>query len=273
MATGLLWGGNINVPVNVSPSPRLMWNAAVSGTTPFATYPATYIMRVYPRSGQPFNASSFWTGLFHADNVVTFSSTIAYYGFHPYPDTVTNNKFMWEISFDASDDFTTPVVFDRWYTQVFLCNDDGTNTHLDYYWDYPLIANVQSDVGVHKAEPSNPCIVMGDAPWDIGNEVYNGIIRGLQFYDARLTLAQVDQEIAAPGSFRTPWYLNMNPTPDDVRDQSGGNHHPAWVTTERPALWTDRNIIKTVAFKPQVAAGGGGPVFDSDYLIYQVVQP
>ena len=34
------------------------------------------------------------------------------------------------------------------------------------------------------------------------------------------------------------WYLNMNPTPNDISDKSGRGHHPTWAGSGRPALWS-----------------------------------
>jgi len=59
-------------------------------------------------------------------------------------------------------------------------------------------------------------------------------MHGFQFYDVALTPSEIAQEIAAPGSVRRPWYL----TPTNISDKSGSGHHPSWVGTERPTLWT-----------------------------------
>ena len=72
-----------------------------------------------------------------------------------------------------------------------------------------------------------------------GFEEFKGIIRGMQFYNSLLTLPQIDSELAAPGSAVRPWYLNLNPTPADISDKSGSNHHPVWEGADRPALWTN----------------------------------
>jgi len=80
--------------------------------------------------------------------------------------------------------------------------------------------------------------MVGDNPWNPGAEVWSGVLRGFQFYDAQLTPSQIAQEIAAPGSARQPWYLNLNPTPTDISDKSGNGHHPSWVGNLLPTLWT-----------------------------------
>ncbi len=60
LITGLDFPGNVNWPAT-SPSMLFVWNATLSGTAPFAAYPATYIWRVFPRAHD-----GFWTFLFHA---------------------------------------------------------------------------------------------------------------------------------------------------------------------------------------------------------------
>jgi hypothetical protein len=67
------------------------------------------------------------------------------------------------------------------------------------------------------------------------------MLRGFQVYSANLSLSDVLTETRAPLS--TPagaaniWYLNLNPTPEDISDKSGRGHHPEWVGRERPRLW------------------------------------
>ncbi len=41
--------------------------------------------------------------------------------------------------------------------------------------------------------------------------------------------------VAGAANFR---YLNVNPTPTDISDKSGRGHHPSWVGSERPALYS-----------------------------------
>ena len=136
----------------------------------------------------------------------------------------------------GGDVIGAPIAFGQWYTQVLRCTPTCVET---YYWNWP---NTTTDIIVandrDRGAPANPAIIIGDAPWSGGNEVYNGILRGFQFYDAILTEAEVASEISTPGSVRTPWYLNLDPTPSDISDKSGGGHHPAWGNENRPALWT-----------------------------------
>ena len=228
-ATGLDFPGNVSVPT-----------VRFEFTSPFAAYPATYIWRVYPRQ-----QAGYYTSFFHANNSSNFNNQYQYYGFHPYPYPTyppppgTTAVQEWEISVDGGADITgDPVVFNRWYLQVAVVYKDGSGTHHTYYWDWPDTTHqIHWDGSLYAAAP-NPAIMVGDNPWNPGEEVYDGVMRGFQFYDAALTPGQIAQEIAAPGSVRQPWYLNLNPTPGDISDKSGSGHHPSWVGTARPALWT-----------------------------------
>ena len=226
--TGLDFPGNVAVTTTMR----------FEFTSPFAAYPATYIWRAYPRE-----QAGYYTSFFHANNNSFFNNQLEYYGFHPYPEPppplVGIQK--WEISVDGGNDITgDPVVFNRWYLQVAVVSKDGSATHHTYYWDWPdtTTHKIRRTGALYAAAP-NPAIMVGDNPWNPGEEVYDGVLRGFQFYDVALTPSEIAQEIAAPGSVRQPWYLNLNPTPTDISDKSGNGHHPAWVGTERAALWKD----------------------------------
>lgn len=163
------------------------------------------------------------------------------------------------------------VTWNRWYTMVFRAwNDSGTFRHeLIYDWDlfvtsgatagwfqHSITAADDPSWGSVGRNPPTPGIVIGEAPpndantasWGdySGREQFKGIIRGIQIYDARLgtaatpstsVLADVTSELATPGSVRTPWYLNLNPTPTDVTDKSGSGNHFSFPAS-LPSLWT-----------------------------------
>ena len=235
--TGLDFPGNVNWP-GTSPSMLFVWNDSLHGMPPFPAYPATYIWRVYPR-----RQDGFWTFLFHAQYqppVFDQEFKNEYYGMHPFKDPPNTPNTMWEISSYGGDTYVDTVAFDRWYTQVAVVNETGGFEYHTYYWNWPNTTTdlVTADRNPSKPAASNPAIIVGDAPWNPGYEVPNAIIRGFQYYDVQLTLSEIAQEIAAPGSVRQPWYLNLNPTPSDVSDKSGNGHHPQWVGPGRPALWT-----------------------------------
>lgn len=211
-------------------------------------YPATYIWRCLPYSGQ----TGYWTAFFYSgdDDSGTLSAFVdPYYGFHPYPSGgASGTVFNWEIATNHAD-YTSPetVTEGQWYTQVARIWEDtsggtpGPKEH-EYYWDWDrdqtrLVTRTQpSSYG--NSQPANAALTWGDAPWNPGNEIWRGVLAGIQIYDALLTPAEVQSEMGAPGSVRTPWYLNLNPAPTDITDQSGNGNNPSWVNANRPTLWT-----------------------------------
>jgi hypothetical protein len=70
------------------------------------------------------------------------------------------------------------------------------------------------------------------------------VLRGLALFAAPLQIDDIiaeatsdsDAPITAAGS-ETVWYINRNPTPDDVGDTSGAGHSPVWANDQRPNLW------------------------------------
>lgn len=236
--TGLDFPGNVNFPSS-SPSSILTWNQSRSGTAPMPAYPATYIWRAYPRPNKDAYGS-FWTFVFHAryqTSEFNQSATNQYYGMHPYPDPGSGVN-RWEISSHGGDEMGAPVAFSRWYIQVVIAYESGGDDHQTYFWNWPnTTTDAVTTSGAAMPVAADPAIIIGDAPWNQGFENPNAILRGFQFYDVVLSPAEIAQEIALPGSVRTPWYLNVNPTPSDVSDKSGNGHNPAWVGSGRPGLW------------------------------------
>lgn len=207
-------------------------------TAPPPPYPATYVWRVYPRQQQSYYTAFFWgnNGPFHGSNT--------YYGFHPYPDWNTSRQHFWEIAAAPGGDFVsdTHVTYDRWYIQVAICKQSGNKTVEEFYWDWPDTTKVVRHMGEQHGDPPVPALIVGDAPWNPGHEVWDGVLRGFQFYDTALSAEEIAKEIASPGAVRKPWYLNLDPTPEDISDKSGNGHHPAWVGIERPVLWSGKLI-------------------------------
>jgi hypothetical protein len=68
------------------------------------------------------------------------------------------------------------------------------------------------------------------------------VLRGIQLYSSALSVADIVTEAESPRSTsaggNSIWYINLNPTPADISDKSGKGHHPAWVSSARPALWS-----------------------------------
>lgn len=213
---------------------------------PLKAFPATYIWHLYPRQQK-----SYYTAFFWGNNGAFFPSN-TFYGFHPYPDWQSESQHFWEIAAPPGKDITNDrnVIYDRWYTQVAICRIAETSTIQEFYWDWPDTSKVIRYSVEIAPDPPVPVLAVGDAPWNHGHEVWNGVLRGFQFYDRALTPSEIKQEIKTPGSVQTPWYINLNPTPENISDQSGNGHHPVWVGTERPFLWqgviTGGTAIQTV---------------------------
>ena len=206
-------------------------------TAPPPAYPATYIWRVYPRQQQSYYTTFFW------GNNGPLLGTNTYYGFHPYPDWNTSRQLFWEIAAPGGDFVgDAHVAYDRWYIQVAVCMRSGGKTVEEFYWDWPDTTKVVRHTGEQYGDPPVPVLVVGDAPWNPGHEVWDGVLRGFQFYDTALSADDIAKEIVSPGAVRNPWYLNLDPTPEDISDKSGNGHHPTWVGIERPALWSGKLI-------------------------------
>jgi hypothetical protein len=227
-------------------------------TRPLDMYPATYIWRAYPRRQSGYYTTFFWgTGgtEFFWDN----GRANSYYGAHPYPQNPpTGSTHYWEIATGFGGDYfgspPVPVAYDRWYTQALVARRTGSGKQTIFYYDLPdtskaIDVTVSSSFG--NKNPPAPALTWGDAPWIVsenpnthgqGHEVYNGILRGIQVYSTSLSLADMLSEASSPLSTSSGaaniWYLNLDPRPDDISDKSGAGHHPEWVGSERPRLWT-----------------------------------
>ncbi len=223
-------------------------------TNPLPAYPATYIWRAWPRQQNGYYTAFFWGNDDGGGTLNTFLWTSnggadSYYGAHPYPDVPPDGStHQWEISIEQQDFVNGPVVYNRWYTQALRVwvGSDGRKHH-EFYWDLPNTdANHRviriSDASWGNVNPPVPTLTWGDAPWNPGKEVWDGILRGIQIYTSALSLADILSEVRTPLSTAAGsasiWYLNLNPTPGDIADQSGKSHDPVWVGSERPAQWT-----------------------------------
>jgi hypothetical protein len=221
---------------------------------PLAIYPATYIWRAYPRQQAGYYTAFFWGNDDGKGNLDTFlwvsdGSADSYYGAHPYPNPAPNGTAHdWEISVQQIDPVNGAVIYNRWYTQALVVwSDANGNKHHEFYWDLPntdvsymVIYTAPASYG--NTNPPLPALTWGDAPWNPGREVWNGILRGIQVYSANLSEADILSEAITPRSTSAGdasiWYLNLNPTPTDISDKSGKGNHPAWVGNERPSLWS-----------------------------------
>jgi hypothetical protein len=235
-------------------------NAGVTSTlrfrflNPLPMYPATYIWRAYPRRQAGYYTTFFWANDDGQSNLNTVlwlpgSDADSYYGAHPYPNPApSGTNHGWEIAVERDDFVNGRVVYDRWYTQALVVWADASgNKHHEFYWDLPNTGASHRVVRVSDPSwgtrlPPVPALTWGDAPWAPGEEVFNGVLRGIQIYSTNLSIADILAEARAPLSTAAGaahiWYLNLDPRPDDIADKSGRGHDPAWVGNERPRLWT-----------------------------------
>jgi hypothetical protein len=215
----------------------------------------TYIWRVYPRQKAGFYTTFFWGNDDGQGDFCTFywvdscGGADSYYGAHPYPNPPPDGtEHDWEIATGADDFVNGVVVYNRWYTQALrVWADSSGYKHQEFYWDLPNIdashmVTHTSNPDWDNTNPPSPALTWGDAPWNPGNEVYDGIIRGIRIYSVLLSVSDMLSEALSPLSTSVGasgiWYLNMDPTPTDISDKSGKGHDPEWVGSERPALYT-----------------------------------
>jgi hypothetical protein len=221
---------------------------------------ATYLWRVRPRQQAGYYVTMWWSnnGSFLWDG----GSPNTFYGGHPYPRGGGNTTQVhdWEIATDRGGDFIitragTPktVVKDRWYLQALRAtrNANGTKT-LVFWTELPSTADadvieVTVPANYGEIDPPAPALTFGDSPWypSFQHERLSGILRGIKIFDRALSdadvlaEAQADAVVTAAGQ-ASIWYLNIDPTPDDLRDRSGANHHPAWADPQhRAGLWQE----------------------------------
>lgn len=212
----------------------------------------TYIWRAYPRRQAGYWTAFFWGNDDGRGDLSTFlwvggGAADSYYGAHPYPQNPPDgDTHDWEVSVEQADFTNGAVQYDRWYTQALVVWSDSSGKHHEFYWDLPQtdashrVVRVSPTTWGERVPPA-PALTWGDAPWNPGNEVWNGVLRGIQIYNTRLSLADIQSEINAPLSTSAGsasiWYMNVNPTPSDISDKSGKGHHPAWVGSARPGLY------------------------------------
>jgi hypothetical protein len=215
----------------------------------------TYIWRAFPRRQAGYYTAFFWGNDEGVPALSNFgwSAGVAdtYYGAHPYPRTKPKRDSTvhdWEISAFQHDFTNGAVEYDRWHTQALRVWADVEGKHHEFYWDLPKTdddhrVTWDGPRSYGNVNPPAPALTWGDAPWNPGNEVWNGILRGIQIYATRLELTEILRELRAPLSTEAGrasiWYLNLNPTPADISDKSGRGHHPIWVGPLRPALYAE----------------------------------
>lgn len=223
----------------------------------------TYIFKVYPRPKCGYFTTFFWSGL------TLQNASNYYYGAHPYPvDGYDcpggNTDSNWEISINTGDYIGDSVVYNQWYTQALLVYESGGTLHHEFYYNLPdetkLVHRDTSASGL--SNPTGPAVQIGGNQQAAANEQFNGVIRGIQIYNSKLSLVDIYSEIATPKSTTagaaSAWYINVNPTVADITDKSGAGHDFSWanstnVTTysggSTPAVTTGRRSIGKGVFK------------------------
>jgi hypothetical protein len=223
---------------------------------PLPIYPATYIWAAYPRHQIGFYTAFFWANDDGRGTLDTFLWTPdrdadSYYGAHPYPAAPPGRrregtKHHWEISIERDDFVNGAVEYDRWFKQSFRAWGDKFGKHHEFHWNLP---NFDRRHTVARTSPSTwgnalppaPALTWGDAPWAPGEEVWCGVLRGLQIYSTLLSPDEIVHEattaLSTARGAANIWYLNVDPTPDDICDRSGQGNHPEWVGAERPTVW------------------------------------
>ena len=224
----------------------------------------TYIWKAYPRQQSEYYTTFFWgnddgTGSLDTCWYWDNGNPGTYYGAHPYPyDSANRTVHRWEIAADGTDYCNgdiecryggQTVVKGHWYTQALRVWSDSNGKHHEFYWDLPntdvshMVTHL-SPTSWGNTNPPAPALTWGDAPWNPGHEVYNGIIRGIRIYSVLLSVSDMLNEASSPLSTSAGtsgiWYLNMDPTPTDISDKSGKGHNPVWVGSKRPALYTEQ---------------------------------
>lgn len=237
-------------PSNVTTSPRIQFTGAAMPNIA----PLTVLMKVKSTEQVGYN-----TNFFHGRTDGSFIGDGTYFGCHLYPQgggsgTVHN----YEISAFGGDDIvdengnSTLAVYDVWTSQASVARNVGSDAVIDYYYSLPTLTKIinktQSGLPLTNSAFS-PAFIIGGAPWASTTENLSGVLRGIQIYQGQLTTAQIllletcetDAEVlavVASESITSLWYLNMNPTPDDISDKSGGGHNPAWLDSSNKAtLW------------------------------------
>jgi len=239
----------------------------------------TYIWKYRPRQQDGYYVTMWYSradGFFNEGNPVYDP----YYGGHPYPypprGGSDNPNHVWELAgmedgrdtlgTGGSDNDATSknLVTDVWYTQALriTVNSNGTKT-ARFYIDLPSTSSADyieytstSDYG--NRTPRSPAITFGDSPWypQHQHERMSGVIRHIKIIAKSLSDADIlaeagSEALATADGQNNIWYMNINPTPDDITDKSGAGHDPAWAGPTRAGLYSDSGNPVTTPNPPE----------------------
>ena len=219
-----------------------------------APYPLTVVWQAWVLQKSPTWYQTCW--FYGARNF--WSNTDKYYGCcpYPYPSPPPSGPVRWEIASNGGDWCGDLIEAGRWYTCAFTCWKDASGTHHRFYYDVPNTGKLVSDdqgTGYFSSVPSDEEICWGDAQWDHvradppelgGKEELKGRMRRFKIITARLSVSDLMLEaqsdtLATSAARSNIWYLNANPTPDDIQDKSGKDNHFTWYDPAHKAgLWT-----------------------------------
>jgi hypothetical protein len=267
-------GTGLEFPPNFMPGSdaRLVWSG--SDMLPRTSHTAIWQARYVQQSG-------YYAVAWHTSNDGTWHASLFEYGTHPYPTTGTVNSdgqstggtggeglvHYYEIAgLGASDFIASPgpgptyvLVPDLWVTQARTCEVVGDQVRHRYWPD-----SSEPDAFIEQTVPLDgvveasalavsPAFTIGGSPWT-GDGVGNGespasVLRGFALFSTTLDIDDIVAETASEGDTaataagaRSVWYINKNPTPDDVSDKSGAGHSPTrgptstWSRDDSPVI-------------------------------------
>lgn len=251
----------------------------------------TVIWRYNPRQQNGYYAVA-W----HTPNDGVWDYGAYSYGTHPWPadDCTANGSgsgltgnsgsavHCWEqAGMGHASDYVTSgtspgytVVADVWYTQIRRvrygnsCGTEYEHTFWPDWVNYPSRTIVTCNDSPITGAGSAPAFYFGGSDWSatgsVSSETVAGKMRGFQLYSTGLSDADVATE-AANQTSNTPrsssgvsnvWYMNQNPIPTDITDQSGAGHTPVWRNANRPTQW-DSTIVDPVLSARAMLLGVG----------------
>lgn len=178
-----------------------------------------------------------------------------YYGFHPYPDSSTNQgtTHSWEIASDFGGDFGTTrggssktVVKDEWFLQALRVVKNGDATKLlTFYTSLPSTANADVidaslSAGYGETNPPSPRVTIGDSPWYAGFQherasCYHGqikiIAKALSEADILSEAANMTSLVTTDGISNIWWGKKGFASVDDLTCDYGTGRSFVWADT------------------------------------------
>ena len=240
---------------------------------------ATYIWKIYIRPQTGYYVTMWWSN--NGDFLWNGGGSNSYYGGHPYPresgNQLSQTNHYWEVATEEGGDFLETmtgakheVVKNAWYTQALQVTKNPSNGRksVRFYINLPSTAprdiiHVDLPSGYGETNPPKPALTFGDAPWwqDFQHERLSGVLRHIKIFNKTLSEADIIQEAAADNLVTSAgnanvWYMNINPTPNDITDKSGKGHHFVWANSNNKAgLWTGSGTPQVTA--PAISPNGG----------------